>query len=282
MRIHSKSKFIKDAIREQFGSFADHRSNSPAIIPAQNPRTRSLYAQSNLAAVSSDVVGTSCGCGNPIALANLKSGEQVLDLGSGGGLDCFIAAKAVGPAGYVIGLDMTDQMLALANENKSKVGSKNVEFRKGEIEDMPVESNTIDVVTSNGVIVLSPDKDAVFRETYRVLKPGGRFVMSDHVTEGDVPKQLRINVNMYMSRINAPIDETEFGAIDKVEFLEKLHRVGFTNIAVWSRSFFDLEDLDALDRQSREALGRGVDWSVVPLDCRYCNVDVVAYKPSSS
>ena len=197
---------------------------------------------------------------------------MVLDMGSGGGIDCFLAAKAVGPAGYVIGVDMTDSMLELANQNKASLDLTNVEFRKVEIENLPVENYTSDIIISNFVINLSPDKDAVFREAVRVLKPGGRFVVSDMVTEGHFPEQLRANINAWAGCIT--------GALDQEVYLEKMRAAGFVNVEVESRTSYGLESLDLLDEASREAITKGVDWATVPPDIRLYSARVVGYKPA--
>ncbi|MCB9076614.1 MAG: arsenite methyltransferase [Anaerolineaceae bacterium] len=231
---------------------------------------QALYGQADIADLPDTVTGISLGCGNPMAIANLKPGETVLDLGSGGGIDCFLAAKTVGPTGYVIGVDMTDSMLAVANINKSKLGLTNVEFRKGEIEDLPVGSDTIDVIISNCVINLSPDKDAVFREAFRVLKPGGRFTVSDMVTEGEFPEQLRQNVKAWAGCIT--------GALDQAVYLGKLQAAGFTDIEVESRKSYGLENLDSLDPASQESLTKDIDWATVPDDVRLFSAQIVATK----
>ena len=232
-----------------------------------------LYNQTDLADLPDSVTGISLGCGDPTAIANLKPGETVLDLGSGGGIDCFIAAKVVGPSGRVIGVDMTDSMLELANRNKAKIGMTNVEFRKGEIEDLPVENNSVDVIISNCVINLSPDKDAVFREALRVLRPGGRFSVSDMVTEGEFPPQLRANINAWAGCIT--------GALDQADYLQKMRRAGFTEVEVESRVSYGLEALDSLDEASREVVTRDVDWSTVPTDVRLYSARIVARKPQA-
>ncbi|HRV93072.1 MAG TPA: arsenite methyltransferase [Anaerolineae bacterium] len=229
-----------------------------------------LYGQTDIADLPDTVTGISLGCGNPMAIANLKSGETVLDLGSGGGIDCFLAAKTVGPTGYVIGVDMTDSMLSVANSNKTKLGLTNVEFRKGEIEDLPVDNDSIDVIISNCVINLSPDKDAVFREAFRVLKPGGRFTVSDMVTEGEFPEQLRQNVNAWAGCIT--------GALDQSVYLGKLQAAGFTDIEVESRKSYGLENLDSLDPASQESLTKDIDWATVPNDVRLFSAQIVATK----
>ncbi len=232
-----------------------------------------FYDNNEIADLPDSVTDISLGCGNPTAIANLKPGETVLDLGSGGGIDCFLAAKAVGPSGHVIGVDMTDNMLELANKNKEKMGVTNVEFRKGEIENLPVEDNRIDVIISNCVINLSPDKDAVFQEAFRVLKPGARFTVSDMVTEGEFPEQLRQNINAWSGCIT--------GALDQNVYLEKLRQVGFSEVMIESRNSYGLEDLDQLDAVSREAIAKEVDWSIVPDDVRLYGARIIARKPEA-
>ena len=290
-----KEKTIKEQVKERYGALAAQQNKREATVPVEScgchPRVESdcctptdssccgpmdvtlaeaLYGKGDLEALPDSVTDISLGCGNPTAIASLKPGETVLDLGSGGGIDCFIAAKAVGSTGYVIGVDMTDEMLVLANKNKAKLGISNVEFRKGEIEDLPVESNTVDIIISNCVINLSPDKDAVFREAFRVLKPGGRFAVSDIVTEGDFPESFRANISAWVGCIT--------GAIDQIEYLEKLRQAGFTDVEVQSRKSLGIEVLDLLDEESREAVNRGVDWSNIPSNLRVYSANVVAHK----
>lgn len=291
---------MKDEVKKRYGSLAD-QVNKPAeatlvqISDGYSPNRVSccdsvglccdpassvqgsgvaatLYQGTDIADLPDSVTDISLGCGDPITLANLKAGETVLDLGSGGGIDCFLAAKAVGPTGRVIGVDMTDSMLELANKNKAKLGVANVEFRQGEIENLPVESDSVDVIISNCVINLSTDKDAVFREAFRVLKPGARFTVSDMVTEGEFPEQLRQNVNAWAGCIS--------GALDQHDYLEKMRRAGFINVEVESRKSYGLENLDELDESSREALTQNVDWATVPEDVRLYSARVVGYKPA--
>ncbi len=282
----SNSANIKDIVRERYGSLAKKHSSSETAIPLQSScctpaessccgpteasLAESLYSQTDLEDLSAGVTGISLGCGNPPALAGLKSGETVLDLGSGGGIDCFIAAKAVGPAGRVIGVDMTDEMLALANQNKTRLGLTNVEFRKGEIEALPVESNTVDVIISNCVINLSPDKAAVFGEAYRVLKPGGRFTVSDIVTEGEIPALLRANLNAWA--------ECLAGAIDQERYLEQLRQAGFTEAKVQSRTAYGPEALELLDETARRGLLEGLDLSAISTSFKIYSANIVAYK----
>lgn len=246
---------------------------APGDGAAASGLAEALYGQGALADLPETVTGASLGCGNPTAIANLKPGETVLDLGSGGGIDCFLAARTVGPTGYVIGVDMTDSMLELANKNRAKLGVTNVEFRKGEIENLPVESGTVDVIISNCVINLSPDKAAVFGEAFRVLKPGGRLTVSDMVTEGEFPPQLKANINAWAGCIS--------GALDQADYLAKLQAAGFADILVESRTSYGLETLDVLDEASRAALTQGVDWSTVPNDVRLYSARIVAYKPAA-
>ena len=170
------------------------------------------------------------GCGNPTALADLKEGETVLDLGSGGGIDAFLAAKRVGVTGRVIGVDMTEEMIELANKNKKKMNAKNVEFRLGEIEDLPVEDGSVDVIMSNCVINLSPDKERVFREAYRVLKPGGRMMISDIVTKGELPADVRRDLELWAGCMA--------GALEESEYLQKIRNAGFREVEVVSKQDF--------------------------------------------
>ena len=183
-----------------------------------------LYDAALLEGLPADVTGLSLGCGDPVSIASLNPGETVLDLGSGGGIDCFLAARQVGERGHVIGVDMTPDMLAKANANKAKMGVTNVEFRKGQIEALPVDDDTIDVIMSNCVINLSPDKRAVFGEAFRVLKPGGRVSISDIVTEGDFSSELRAEMDKWAECVT--------GAIDAEEYTGIMREVGFVDIQV--------------------------------------------------
>lgn len=183
-----------------------------------------IYDTDMLQDLPVDVTGISLGCGDPVTIASLQSGETVLDLGSGGGIDCFLAARQVGQAGYVIGVDMTPAMLEKARANQAKLGLTNVDFRQGFIEDLPVESDTIDIILSNCVINLSPQKKDVFGEALRVLKPGGRLVVSDIVTEGDFSDELRADVSKWAECVT--------GAIDVDEYIGLMRQAGFTNIQI--------------------------------------------------
>jgi len=183
-----------------------------------------LYDEELLAELPVDVTGLSLGCGDPVTIAALNPGEVVLDLGSGGGIDCFLAAKQVGPTGHVIGVDMTTEMLDRASRNKAQMGVENVEFRRGQIEALPVDDGSVDVIMSNCVINLSPDKDAVFAEAFRVLKPGGRVAVSDIVTEGEFSEELRADTERWAECVT--------GAIDVDLYTGLMRAAGFVNIAV--------------------------------------------------
>lgn len=287
---------IKKEVQERYGAIAEQHLRPAAASPIElldaRPQAeisccgpaggccspgedvsmaQALYQEADIAGLPDSVTLASLGCGNPTAIAGLKPGETVLDLGSGGGIDCFIAARFVGHGGHVIGVDMTDRMLALANQNKAKLGLTNVEFRKGEIEDLPVESDSVDVIISNCVINLSPDKDAVFAEAFRVLKPGGRFAVSDMVTEGEWSEQLIANVGAWAGCIT--------GAIDQAEYLAKLRAAGFIEVEVESRSSYGLESLDTLDEESRETLIKGLEGTNIPADVRLYSARIAARKP---
>jgi SAM-dependent methyltransferase len=194
-----------------------------------------LYPLSELNELPEEVTGLSMGCGDPITLASLKPGQTVLDLGSGGGIDCFMAAKKVGEAGHVIGVDMTAEMLEKARANQTKMDFKNVEFRLGEIEHLPVADNTVDVIISNCVVNLSPDKPQVFREAFRVLKPGGRLALSDIVTDGPLPQEVKDSLSAWAGCVA--------GAMDVKEYLAMLEAAGFTNIEL-SPVYFDQQTVD--------------------------------------
>jgi len=199
------------------------------------PTAERLYSAEELAGLPDSVSDASLGCGSPTAIAELQPGETVLDLGSGGGIDCFLAAKQVGPEGQAIGLDMTTDMIKLARRNAKKMGLANVDFRYGEMEDMPLPDESVDVIISNCVVNLSPDKDAVFREAYRVLRPGGRMSISDIVIDGALPQAIR-------GRLDAWADCVA-GALDEQVYLGKMRAAGFERVEVESREGFPLDEL---------------------------------------
>jgi arsenite methyltransferase len=237
---------VREVVKEKYGQaalrIASGQGNSccggaSACCTGVDPITSNLYGDSEKGALPEEAVLASLGCGNPTALAELHEGETVLDLGSGGGIDVLLSARRVGPAGKAYGLDMTDEMLALARANQAKAGVANVEFLKGEIENIPLPDNSVDVVISNCVINLSSDKDRVLREAYRVLKPGGRFAVSDVVVRGDVPHQVREHMLLWVGCIA--------GALKDSDYLEKLAAAGFEKIDIEPTRVYDIQDARA-------------------------------------
>ena len=228
-----KSKYGEAARRVKAGKEAGCGSGN-SLIPCCDPISSNLYDASETAGLPREAVFASLGCGNPTALAQLHAGEHVLDLGSGGGIDVLLSAKRVGPAGKAYGLDMTDEMLALARENQRRAGVENVEFLKGEIENIPLPENSVDVVISNCAINLSADKDRVFREAFRVLRPGGRFAVSDVVVRGPVPADIRRNVELWVGCVA--------GALDESEYRVKLGAAGFAEVEIEPTRVYTIED----------------------------------------
>ncbi len=231
---------IKEIVKEKYGQAA-LRGNSGSCCGAADasgstcdPITSNLYDSAQMRQVPGEALQASLGCGNPTALAKLNPGEVVLDLGSGGGIDVLLSARRVGPTGKAYGLDMTDEMLALANENKRKAGAENVEFLRGEIENIPLPDNSVDVIISNCVINLSADKDRVLREAFRVLKPGGRFAVSDVVTRGEVDPQIRQNMLLWVGCVA--------GALEENEYREKLVSAGFDHVEIEPTRIYRVED----------------------------------------
>jgi arsenite methyltransferase len=236
-----KEKYGQAALRVSEGATATSCCESSACCGATteawDPITSDLYDEKQKAGIPAEAVLASLGCGNPTALAELKEGETVLDLGSGGGIDVLLSAKRVGPTGKAYGLDMTDEMLALANENKRRAGAKNVEFLKGEIEQIPLPDASVDVIISNCVINLSGDKKKVLGEAFRVLKPGGRFAVSDVVVRGDVPAAVKTNMELWIGCVA--------GALEEQEFLALLREVGFENPSIEPTRVYKAEDAAA-------------------------------------
>jgi arsenite methyltransferase len=202
----------------------------------KDPITSNLYSEVEAAEIPETALLASLGCGNPTALAQLSQGEIVLDLGSGGGIDVLLSAKRVGPSGFAYGLDMTDEMLQVAEKNKAESGAENVEFLKGNIEQIPLPDSSVDVVISNCVINLSADKDQVLREAFRVLKPGGRFAVSDVVVEGDLPEVVRRDMEMYVGCVS--------GALEHDEYLEKLAAAGFADTSIEPTRRYEFSSLE--------------------------------------
>jgi arsenite methyltransferase len=268
---------IKEIVREKYGQAALRAGAGGSSCcgaasgkeSACDPITSNLYDSDQMEQVPEQALHASLGCGNPTALAKLNAGEVVLDLGSGGGIDVLLSARRVGPTGKAYGLDMTDEMLALANENKRKTGAENVEFLRGEIEHIPLPDNSVDVIISNCVINLSADKDAVLREAFRVLKPGGRFAVSDVVTRGEISPQIRQSMLLWVGCVA--------GALEETEYRDKLASAGFEGIAVEPTRIYRLED-------AREFLaGKGLDVdSLAPqVDGKVLSAFVRAVKPVS-
>jgi SAM-dependent methyltransferase len=241
---------LKDTVREKYGQAALRVSQGEtdasccgssaccgATTEAWDPITSNLYDEGQKAGIPAEALLASLGCGNPTALAALAEGETVLDLGSGGGIDVLLSAKRVGPSGKVYGLDMTDEMLALANENKAKAGATNVEFLRGEIENIPLPDNSVDVVISNCVINLSADKARVLREAFRVLRPGGRFAVSDVVIRGEAPPDVRRNMELWIGCVA--------GALEEMEYRDLLADAGFRRIDVEPTRLYTAEDAAA-------------------------------------
>lgn len=236
-----KEKYGQAALRVIEGGTATSCCGSSACCGATtetwDPITTDLYDEKQRAGIPVEAVLASLGCGNPTALAELKEGETVLDLGSGGGIDVLLSAKRVGPTGKVYGLDMTDEMLALANDNKRRAGANNVEFLKGEIEQIPLPDASVDVIISNCVINLSGDKRKVLAEAFRVLRPGGRFAVSDVVVRGDVPAVVRTNMELWIGCVA--------GALEEQEFLALLREVGFEKPSIEPTRVYKAEDAAA-------------------------------------
>jgi arsenite methyltransferase len=229
-----RETYAKAAIRVTSGEGTDSCCAGDCCGAAADPITSDLYNSTQTKDLPTGAVQASLGCGNPTLLAQLDAGQVVLDLGSGGGIDVLLSAKRVGPTGKVYGLDMTDEMLALARENQRKGGLHNVEFLKGEIENIPLPDHTVDVIISNCVINLSGDKDRVFAEAFRVLKPGGRFAVSDVVVRGDVPAEVRRSIELWVGCIA--------GALERSEYVAKLARAGFEAISVEPTRVYDPDD----------------------------------------
>ena len=241
---------VRSTVKEKYGQAAQRVSEGAtaaaccgssaccgATTEAWDPITSDLYDEKQKAGIPVEAVLASLGCGNPTALAALKPGDVVLDLGSGGGIDVLLSAKRVGPTGKAYGLDMTDEMLALANENKRRAGAENVEFLKGEIEQIPLPDASVDVIISNCVINLSCDKSKVLSEAFRVLKPGGRFAVSDVVVRGDVPPAIRRNMELWIGCVA--------GALEEQEFLSLLRETGFVKPSIEPTRVYKAEDAAA-------------------------------------
>jgi arsenite methyltransferase len=266
---------VRDVVKEKYGQAAlrvtSGGSSCCGATAASglgcDPITSNLYDTGQTGQLPEEAVLASLGCGNPTALAQLNPGEVVLDLGSGGGIDVLLSAKRVGPTGKAYGLDMTDEMLALANENKRKAGAENVEFLKGEIEHIPLPDNSVDVIISNCVINLSADKNRVLREAFRVLKPGGRFAVSDVVTRGKIAAEIRQSVLLWVGCVA--------GALDENEYREKLQAAGFEQISIEPTRVYRVEDA----REFLSSAGVDVDAIAPQVDGKFMSAFVRAVKP---
>jgi len=264
---------ITEVVREKYAQAALRAGGSCCgASPMANvsPITSNLYDQTQMETLPEAALLASLGCGNPTALAELKPGETVLDLGSGGGIDVLLSARRVGPTGKAYGLDMTDEMLALARENQRKVAADNVEFLKGQIENIPLPDNSVDVIISNCVINLSADKDRVLQEAFRVLRPGGRFAVSDVVTRGQIPENLRRNALLWIGCIA--------GALDEGDYRAKLAAAGFDQIGIEPTRVYNVEDA----REFLTEKGIDVDAIAPQLDGKFMSAFVRATKPAST
>ena len=262
---------VQDAVREKYGDVARSVGKTgccgPTACGCGDPITSDLYSDAETAGLPADAVAASLGCGNPTALIDLQPGQTVLDLGSGGGIDVFLSAKRVGPTGKVYGLDMTDDMLALARENQRKAGATNVEFLKGTIEAIPLPDQSVDVIISNCVINLSVDKDAVLREAFRVLKPNGRFAVSDVVFRGDVPAEVRRSMELWVGCVA--------GALSHDSYRDKLQRAGFERIDIEPTRIYRAADA----RQFLDEARLANDEMVAQIDGRFMSAFIRAEKP---
>jgi arsenite methyltransferase len=267
------SNDVQDLVRNKYGEIARTVGNTGCCGPTScggvDPITSDLYSRTETADLPAAAMAVSLGCGNPTSLIDLQPGQTVLDLGCGGGIDVFLSAKRVGPTGRVYGLDMTDDMLALARENQRKAGAANVEFLKGTIEALPLPDQSVDVIISNCVINLSVDKDAVLREAFRVLKPGGRFAVSDVVIRGDVPADLRRSMELWVGCVA--------GALRDHDYVSKLQNAGFVDIEVETWRLYHIEDARTFLAES----GIDVDRIAPHVEGKIASAFVRAQKPQA-
>ncbi len=267
---------IKEIVKEKYGQAAARVKSggggccgASSAFGEEDPITKGLYAADETAMLPEEAVLASLGCGNPTALAELSPGETVLDLGSGGGIDVLLSARRVGPAGKAYGLDMTDEMLALAHENQQKAGIENVEFLRGEIENIPLPDNSVDVIISNCVINLSADKDQALREAFRVLRPGGRFAVSDVVVRGDVPPEIRKSVELWIGCVA--------GALEEKEYRAKLAAAGFEDIDIEPTRIYRAEDARGFLKQT----DLDADSIAPEVDGKFASAFIRARKPGT-
>ncbi|MGB8845977.1 MAG: arsenite methyltransferase [Terracidiphilus sp.] len=268
---------IQEKVKQKYGSAARAVAEADSMqaccdpgLRCCDPITKNLYSASEKGLIPEKAVLASLGCGNPTALIELKPGEVVLDLGSGGGIDVLLSARRVAPTGKAYGLDMTDEMLALARENQRKAGVENVEFLKGEIENIPLPVNSVDVVISNCVINLSADKDRVLREAFRVLKPGGRFAVSDVVVRGEVPKAVRQSMMLWVGCVA--------GALEEQDYRARLIAAGFAEVAIEPSRIYNVEDA----RQFLTEAGVDVNAIAPQVEGKFLSAFIRAVKPQPS
>jgi arsenite methyltransferase len=265
---------VQDAVRQKYGELARSVTKAgccgPTACGCSDPITSDLYSLSETADLPGDAVAASLGCGNPTALIELQPGQTVLDLGSGGGIDVLLSARRVGPTGKVYGLDMTDEMLTLARENQRKAGATNVEFLKGTIEAIPLPDRSVDVIISNCVINLSVDKDSVLREAFRVLKPGGRFAVSDVVIRGDVPSDVRRSLELWVGCIAGALEEKVYDA--------KLRAAGFVDVDLDPWRVYRIHDARAFLAESQI----DIDKVAPQVDGKVASAFIRARKPEAS
>ncbi len=264
-----KEKYGQAATRAASGAAASCGTAGSSTCCGGDPITANLYESEQTADIPEQALLASLGCGNPTALAHLRPGEVVLDLGSGGGIDVLLSAKRVSPGGKAYGLDMTDEMLALARENQKKAGVENVEFLKGEIERIPLPDDSVDVVISNCVINLSADKDRVLAETFRVLRPGGRFAVSDVVVQGEVPEEIKRSMESWVGCVA--------GALQDSEYEVKLRAAGFEQISIEPTRVYKIQDA----RQFLSSQGIAVDAIADEMDGKFRSAFIRAIKPTA-
>jgi arsenite methyltransferase len=266
------SDSLKKTVREKYGEAAVRAKSGDSAccsgsLSACDPISSGLYGRQELDAVPSAAAAASLGCGNPTAIAELKPGETVLDLGSGGGIDVLLSAKRVGPFGFAYGLDMTDEMLALSRENQQKAGAENVKFLTGDIEAIPLPDASVDVVISNCVINLAADKDRVFAEIFRVLKPGGRVAVTDVVVRGEVPAEVRKPVELWVGCVA--------GALEKSQYRDKLSKAGFERVSIDPWRVYSVEDARAF----LTSAGLDVDRIAPQIEGKFMSAAIRAVKP---
>jgi SAM-dependent methyltransferase len=268
---------VQEQVKEKYGSAARAVAESGSVqaccdpgLRCCDPITTNLYSANEKGLIPEKALLASLGCGNPTALIELRPGETVLDLGSGGGIDVLLSAKRVGPTGKAYGLDMTDDMLALARENQRQAGATNVEFLKGEIESIPLPDNSVDVIISNCVINLSADKDRVLSEAFRVLKPGGRFAVSDVVVRGSVPDEVRSSMLLWVGCIA--------GALEETDYIAKLAKAGFNDVSIEPTRVYNVEDA----RQFLTEAGVDVDAIAPQVNGKFMGAFIRAAKPAAA